>query len=90
MYFKVGLLTTIGPAARNAILIVEFAETLRSEGRELLEAAGTAARQGLRPILMTSLAFGFGIMPLVLASGAGRMRKKLLAQGCLAGSSFPL
>jgi multidrug efflux pump len=88
VYFKVGLLTTIGLAARNAILIVEFAETLRSQGKALLEATTTAARLRLRPILMTSLAFGFGIMPLVLASGAGANAQKSIGTGMLGGIIF--
>jgi len=88
VYFKVGLLTTIGLAARNAILIVEFAETLRSEGKALLEATVTASRQRLRPILMTSLAFGFGITPLVLASGAGANAQKSIGTGMLGGIIF--
>ncbi|GMG85584.1 multidrug efflux RND transporter permease subunit [Paralimibaculum aggregatum] len=88
VYFKVGLLTTIGLAARNAILIVEFAESLRSEGKALLEATTTAARQRLRPILMTSLAFGFGITPLVLASGAGANAQKSIGTGMLGGIIF--
>ncbi|MEO9780029.1 MAG: efflux RND transporter permease subunit [Sedimentitalea sp.] len=88
VYFKVGLLTTIGLAARNAILIVEFAETLRSQGKTLLEATTTAARQRLRPILMTSLAFGFGIMPLVLATGAGANAQQSIGTGMLGGIIF--
>ncbi|WP_299788369.1 efflux RND transporter permease subunit [uncultured Marivita sp.] len=88
VYFKVGLLTTIGLAARNAILIVEFAESLRSDGKALLEATVTAARQRLRPILMTSLAFGFGITPLVLASGAGANAQKSIGTGMLGGIIF--
>jgi len=88
VYFKVGLLTTIGLAARNAILIVEFAESLRAEGKVLLEATVMAARQRLRPILMTSLAFGFGIMPLVLASGAGANAQKSIGTGMLGGIIF--
>ncbi|SNT76538.1 efflux RND transporter permease subunit [Paracoccus seriniphilus] len=88
VYFKVGLLTTIGLAARNAILIVEFAESLRSEGKALLEATVSAARQRLRPILMTSLAFGFGILPLVLASGAGANAQKSIGTGMLGGIIF--
>jgi len=88
VYFKVGLLTTIGLAARNAILIVEFAESLRAEGKVLLEATVVAARQRLRPILMTSLAFGFGIMPLVLASGAGANAQKSIGTGMLGGIIF--
>ncbi|MEF3049062.1 efflux RND transporter permease subunit [Pseudotabrizicola sp. L79] len=88
VYFKVGLLTTIGLAARNAILIVEFAQSLRSDGKALLDATVTAARQRLRPILMTSLAFGFGIMPLVLASGAGANAQKAIGTGLLGGIIF--
>ncbi|QPM92190.1 efflux RND transporter permease subunit [Pseudooceanicola algae] len=88
VYFKVGLLTTIGLAARNAILIVEFAETLRGRGMDLLEATVAASRQRLRPILMTSLAFGFGIMPLVLASGAGANAQKSIGTGMLGGIIF--
>jgi multidrug efflux pump len=88
VYFKVGLLTTIGLAARNAILIVEFAESLRLKGKPLLEATASAARQRLRPILMTSLAFGFGIMPLVLASGAGANAQKSIGTGMLGGIIF--
>ncbi|WP_108260132.1 efflux RND transporter permease subunit [Mangrovicoccus ximenensis] len=88
VYFKVGLLTTIGLAARNAILIVEFAETLRKEGKELLGATVTAAGQRLRPILMTSLAFGFGILPLVLASGAGANAQRSIGTGMMGGIIF--
>jgi multidrug efflux pump len=88
VYFKVGLLTTIGLAARNAILIVEFAETLRARGIDLREATISAARQRLRPILMTSLAFGFGILPLVLASGAGANAQKSIGTGMLGGIIF--
>ncbi|RBO53436.1 hydrophobe/amphiphile efflux-1 family RND transporter [Rhodovulum sp. BSW8] len=88
VYFKVGLLTTIGLAARNAILIVEFAETLRRQGQALVEATVTAARQRLRPILMTSLAFGFGILPLALASGAGANAQNSIGIGMLGGIVF--
>jgi hydrophobe/amphiphile efflux-1 (HAE1) family protein len=71
VYFQVGLLTTIGLAAKNAILIVEFARELHLEGRSPLEAAVEAAKMRLRPILMTSLAFVLGVLPLAIASGAG-------------------
>lgn len=71
VYFKVGMLTTIGLAARNAILIVEFAEDLRRQGRGIAEAAVEAARLRLRPILMTALTFILGVLPLVTATGAG-------------------
>ncbi|WP_372840940.1 efflux RND transporter permease subunit [Phaeovulum sp.] len=88
VYFKVGLLTTIGLAARNAILIVEFAQSLRAQGKSLLEATTSAARLRLRPIVMTSLAFGFGILPLVLASGAGANAQKSIGTGMLGGIIF--
>ena len=88
VYFKVGLLTTIGLAARNAILIVEFAEALRAQGQSLIEATIDAARQRLRPILMTSLAFGFGILPLALASGAGANAQHSIGIGMLGGIIF--
>ena len=71
VYFQVGLLTTVGLSAKNAILIVEFAKELREQGRDRVEAALTAARTRLRPILMTSLAFVLGVLPLALANGAG-------------------
>ena len=71
IYFQVGLLTTIGLAAKNAILIVEFAETARREGKDMLHAALEAARVRLRPIMMTSIAFMAGVVPLAIASGAG-------------------
>jgi len=71
VYFQVGLLTTMGLSAKNAILIVEFAEQAEHHGKSPLEAALEAARIRLRPIVMTSLAFMFGVFPLVIASGAG-------------------
>ncbi|HAC7761122.1 TPA_asm: multidrug efflux RND transporter permease subunit, partial [Salmonella enterica] len=71
VYFQVGLLTTIGLSAKNAILIVEFAKDLMDkEGKGLVEATLEAVRMRLRPILMTSLAFMLGVMPLVISSGA--------------------
>ncbi|MDF0598039.1 efflux RND transporter permease subunit [Psychromarinibacter halotolerans] len=85
VYFKVGLLTTIGLAARNAILIVEFAETLRSEGRTVTEAAIEAARLRLRPILMTALAFILGVLPLATASGAGAAAQNAIGIGVIGG-----
>ncbi|MDE1914575.1 MAG: efflux RND transporter permease subunit [Sphingomonadales bacterium] len=71
IYFQVGLLTTIGLAAKNAILIVEFAETARRDGRDMVHAVLEAAKLRLRPILMTSIAFIAGVMPLVVATGVG-------------------
>ncbi len=71
VYFKVGLITIIGLSAKNAILIVEFAKDLQAQGKGLVEAILEAARLRLRPIMMTSLAFILGVVPLVIASGAG-------------------
>lgn len=85
VYFKVGILTTIGLAARNAILIVEFAETLVSEGRDLKDAAITAARQRLRPIMMTALTFIFGVLPLATATGAGANAQNAIGIGVIGG-----
>ncbi|EPX83575.1 multidrug efflux RND transporter permease subunit [Salipiger mucosus] len=85
VYFKVGLLTTIGLAARNAILIVEFAEEQRREGKGLVEAAITSCRMRLRPILMTTLAFMFGVLPLAIASGAGAAAQQSIGIGVLGG-----
>src|SRR5437763_12861253 len=72
VYCQIGLVMLIGLSAKNGILIVEFAEQLRGRGLSIADAAVEAARIRLRPILMTSLAFVLGVMPLVLASGAGR------------------
>jgi len=86
VFFKVGLLTTIGLSARNAILIVEFAKDLyEKEGRSLIEAAMEAARLRLRPIVMTSLAFTFGVLPMALASGAGAGSQHSIATGVVGG-----
>ena len=71
VYAQIGLLVLVGLAAKNAILIVEFAEQLRAKGAGIVEAAIEASRLRLRPILMTSLAFILGVLPLVFASGAG-------------------
>jgi HAE1 family hydrophobic/amphiphilic exporter-1/multidrug efflux pump len=71
VFFQVGLLTTVGLSAKNAILIVEFAKELHERGRSVMEAALEAARLRLRPILMTSLAFILGVLPLAIAHGAG-------------------
>lgn len=85
VYFKVGLLTTIGLAAKNAILIVEFARDLEAAGKGLIEAATNAARQRLRPIIMTSLAFMLGVLPLATATGAGAAAQKSIGIGVLGG-----
>ncbi|MGI3169624.1 efflux RND transporter permease subunit [Pseudooceanicola sp. C21-150M6] len=88
VYFKVGMLTTIGLAARNAILIVEFAESLRAEGKSIAEAAVMAARLRLRPILMTALAFILGVLPLATASGAGAGAQNAIGIGVIGGMIF--
>ncbi|KPW99050.1 efflux RND transporter permease subunit, partial [Pseudomonas syringae pv. coryli] len=85
VYFQVGLLTTVGLAAKNAILIVEFAKHLQEQGKSLHEATLLAARQRLRPILMTSLAFMFGVLPLALSSGAGSAGRNAIGTGVLGG-----
>ncbi|MBM3604860.1 MAG: efflux RND transporter permease subunit [Alphaproteobacteria bacterium] len=85
VYFKVGLLTTIGLAARNAILIVEFAQAQVHEGKTVVEAALVAARQRLRPILMTTFAFMLGVLPLAIASGAGAGAQNSIGIGVLGG-----
>ncbi len=86
VYFQVGLLTTIGLSAKNAILIVEFAKDLMDkEGKGLVEATLEAVRMRLRPILMTSLAFILGVMPLVISSGAGSGAQNAVGTGVLGG-----
>ena len=86
VYFQVGLLTTIGLSAKNAILIVEFAKDLmEKEGRGLIEATLEAARMRLRPILMTSLAFILGVMPLVISRGAGSGAQHAVGTGVMGG-----
>ncbi|QNM94849.1 efflux RND transporter permease subunit [Chitinimonas koreensis] len=85
IYFQVGLLTTIGLAAKNAILIVEFAEAAVRRGAAAREAVIEGARLRLRPILMTSLAFGAGVVPLVLASGPGSASQNAIGTGVLGG-----
>lgn len=85
VYFQVGLLTTVGLAAKNAILIVEFAKDMHDKGMDLYEAALHAAEQRLRPILMTSLAFILGVMPLAIASGAGSGSQNAIGIGVMGG-----
>lgn len=85
VYFQVGLLTTVGLVAKNAILIVEFARDLYESGQELLSAVVEAVRLRLRPILMTSLAFGLGVLPLALASGAGAGAQSAIGVAVLGG-----
>ncbi|GAP35655.1 efflux RND transporter permease subunit [Piscinibacter sakaiensis] len=94
VYFQVGLLTTVGLSCKNAILIVEFAKQLQEQGKALVEATLIAVRQRLRPILMTSLAFGLGVLPLVLGSGAGAGGRQAIGTavfgGMLAGTFLGL
>jgi multidrug efflux pump len=85
VYFQVGLLTTIGLSAKNAILIVEFAKAHFEAGEDLADAAITAARERLRPILMTSLAFILGVSPLALSTGAGSGGQNAIGTGVVGG-----
>jgi multidrug efflux pump len=85
VYFQVGLLATIGLTAKNAILIVEFAREGFDRGLSLTEAATEAARQRLRPIIMTSLAFTLGVVPLAIASGAGSGAQNAIGVGVIGG-----
>ncbi len=88
VYFQVGLLTTVGLASKNAILIVEFATQLQEQGRSLMDATLEAVRLRLRPILMTSLAFGFGVLPLALGTGAGAGGRHAIGTAVLGGVVF--
>ncbi|MCW3478082.1 efflux RND transporter permease subunit [Neisseriaceae bacterium JH1-16] len=85
VYFQVGLLTTIGLSAKNAILIVEFAKELHEQGKGLVEATLEAVRMRLRPILMTSIAFLLGVLPLVIAHGAGSGSQNAIGTGVAGG-----
>ncbi|MCQ9326264.1 efflux RND transporter permease subunit [Neisseria dentiae] len=86
VFFQVGLLTTVGLAAKNAILIVEFAMQLQAQGKTVFAAAVEAARLRLRPIVMTSLAFGFGVLPLALGTGAGAASRVAIGTAVLGGT----
>ena len=85
VYFKVGMITIIGLSAKNAVLIIEFAKDLHAQGRDLFEAVVEAAHLRFRPILMTSLAFILGVLPLVLASGAGSASQRAIGTGVMGG-----
>lgn len=85
VYFQVGLLTVIGLSAKNAILIVEFAIELNEKGEDLLAATLSACRQRLRPILMTSLAFIFGVLPMATSTGAGSGSQHAVGTGVMGG-----
>jgi len=86
VYFQVGLITIIGLSAKNAILIIEFAKDLQAQGKSVIESALAAAHLRFRPIVMTSLAFMLGVLPLVLASGAGSASQRALGTGVLGGA----
>ncbi len=85
IYFQVAMLTTVGLTSKNAILIVEFAKDNLARGMELVEATMAAVRDRLRPILMTSLAFGLGVLPLTIAGGAGAGAQRAIGTGVLGG-----
>jgi multidrug efflux pump len=85
VYFQVGLLTTVGLSAKNAILIVEFARELRAQGMTTVAAATEAARLRLRPILMTSMAFILGVLPLAISNGAGSGSQHAIGTGVIGG-----
>ncbi|MEG0249186.1 MAG: efflux RND transporter permease subunit, partial [Pseudomonas sp.] len=85
VFFKVGLITLIGLSAKNAILIIEFAKSLVDEGHDLVEATVQAARLRLRPIVMTSLAFILGVVPLAIATGASSASQQAIGTGVIGG-----
>ena len=85
VYFLIGVLTIIGLSAKNAILIVEFARDLQAEGKSAVEAAIEAAHMRMRPIVMTSMAFGLGVLPLALANGAGSASQNAIGTDVLGG-----
>jgi len=85
VYFQIGLLTTLGLTTKNAILIVQFAKARVEEGMGLIEATLEASKLRLRPIVMTSLAFGFGVVPLTFASGPGAGAQNAIGTAVLGG-----
>jgi multidrug efflux pump len=85
VFFKVGLIAIIGLSAKNAILIIEFARKLHDEGMELMAATLEACRLRLRPILMTSLAFILGVLPLAISTGAGAASRRAVGTGVIGG-----
>ncbi|HEY8876927.1 MAG TPA: efflux RND transporter permease subunit [Roseateles sp.] len=85
VYFKVGMITIIGLSAKNAVLIIEFAKDLQAHGRSVFDAVREAAHLRFRPIIMTSLAFILGVLPLVLASGAGSASQRAIGTGVMSG-----
>jgi multidrug efflux pump len=85
VYFKVGLLTTVGLSTKNAILIIEFALELQREGKGLIEAILSSVKLRLRPILMTSMAFVLGVLPLVVSTGPGSASQNAIGTGVAGG-----
>jgi multidrug efflux pump len=85
VYFKVGMIAVVGLSAKNAILIIEFAKDLQAQGKGLIEATLEAVHLRFRPIIMTSLAFILGVLPLVLASGAGSASQRAIGTGVMSG-----
>jgi len=85
VYFKIGLVTIIGLAAKNAVLIIEFAKDLQAQGKSPMEAAIEAAHLRFRPIIMTSMAFILGVLPLVIAGGAGSASQRAIGTGVMGG-----
>ena len=85
VYFKVGLITIIGLSAKNAVLIIEFAKTLHAQGQGLVESVLAACHMRFRPILMTSMAFILGVLPLAIASGAGSAGQRAIGTGVISG-----
>ena len=85
VYFQVGMLTTVGLSSKNAVLIIEFAKANLEKGMGLVEGTVAAIRDRLRPILMTSIAFGFGVLPLAIASGAGSGAQRAIGTGVIGG-----
>jgi multidrug efflux pump len=85
VYFQVGLITIIGLSAKNAILIIEFAKDLQAQGKGLIESALAAAHLRFRPIVMTSMAFTLGVLPLALSTGAGSASQRVIGTGVIGG-----
>jgi multidrug efflux pump len=85
VYFKVGLIAIIGLSSKNAILIIEFAKDLQAEGMGVVEAALEACRLRFRPILMTSMAFILGVLPLAISTGAGANSRHAIGTGVIGG-----
>jgi multidrug efflux pump len=85
VYFKVALVTIIGLSAKNAVLIIEYAKDLHAQGRSLIDAVIEAAHLRFRPIIMTSMAFILGVLPLAISSGAGSASQRAIGTGVMGG-----